>query len=149
MNAASVRRAAPGDLEVLVALCADHAAFERAPFEPGGKVAALGAALFGVRPKLRAWVGCVDTQVVAYASATEEFSTWDAAAFLHMDCLFVRPEHRNRGLGAALLRAVLDYARAEGLREVHGQTPAWNSDAVRFYQRHGATHQSKLRFRLP
>jgi GNAT superfamily N-acetyltransferase len=144
-----VRLAQPGDLSDLVALCSDHARFERASHEVDGKEAALQTALFGDRPRLTAWVAIVQGKTVGFATATEDFSTWAAAPFLHMDCLFVREAHRGGGLGAALLHAVAGYARDRGLGELQWQTPAWNLDAGRFYQRHGAIAAPKLRFRLP
>jgi GNAT superfamily N-acetyltransferase len=143
-----IRRAEPGDVTTLVALCAEHAAFERAAYDPDGKEARLAAALFGEAPRLWAWVAVSDDGVVGYASATEDFSTWNAVPFLSMDCLFVQPGHRNGGLGAELLGAILQFARARGLAEVQWQTPAWNADASRFYRRHGGIAQDKARFSL-
>jgi GNAT superfamily N-acetyltransferase len=149
MTAHTVRVAEPDDVETLVALCGEHACFERARYESEGKPARLRDALFVASPRVRAWIAIVHEQTVGYATATEEFSTWAAASFLHMDCLFVRPGHRNSGLGAALLSAVVQYARAHGLHEVQWQTPAWNADACRFYQRHGAIAHQRVRFCLP
>ena len=83
-----------------------------------------------------------------YATATVDFSTWRAAPYLHMDCLFVRAEYRGRGMGALLLHAVLDHARAHRLGEVQWQTPSWNVDAQRFYGRHRAGSSSKTRYTL-
>ena len=147
-TAHTVRLAEPDDVETLLQLCAEHAAFEHAPCEADGKPAKLTAALFGAIPKVRAWVAILRDQMVGYATATEDFSTWLAAPFLHMDCLFVRPAHRNSGIGAVLLSTVVQYAKDRGLGEVQWQTPVWNTDAVRFYLRHGASAQQKVRFRL-
>jgi GNAT superfamily N-acetyltransferase len=144
----SVRPAGPNDIEALVELCGEHACFERARHGLEGKEDRLTEALFGESPRLKAWVAMVCGQAVGYATATEEFSTWAAASFLHLDCLFVRPNHRNGGVGAALLNAVVQYARDRNLREVQWQTPAWNVDACRFYRRHGAIAHHKVRFSL-
>jgi GNAT superfamily N-acetyltransferase len=146
MRAFVVRLAEPSDVETLVQLCAEHAAFERAPYEAEGKSVGLRAALFAASPRLQAWVATVGNEVIGYATATEEFSTWNAAPFIHMDCLFVRSGHRNSGIGAALLIAVTHHARERGLTQVQWQTPAWNTDACRFYQRHGATARTTTRF---
>lgn len=93
----------PEDIDSLVDLCGEHALFERAPFDANGKAARMMDALFGKSSKLTAWVGTVDGNIVGYASATEEFSTWSAASYLYMDCLFVRALYRNGGPGGALL----------------------------------------------
>jgi GNAT superfamily N-acetyltransferase len=145
----AIRPAEHRDLNTLVALCVEHAAFERAAYSPEGKRARLGAAMFGAAPRLRAWVALHESQVIGYATATEDYSTWAAAHFLHMDCLFVRPAHRSAGCGTALLHTVVAYARARGLCEVQWQTPAWNTAAQRFYRCHGAVPGDKVRFALP
>jgi GNAT superfamily N-acetyltransferase len=144
-----VRLAVPDDIEALVRLCGEHTRFERACYDVEGKELGLTDVLFGGGPKLMAWVAIVHGQAVGYATATEEFSTRAAAAFLHMDCLFVRPGHRNGGLGVALLNVVVQYARDRDLREVQWQMPGWNTDACRFYQRHGGIVHQKVRVLLP
>jgi GNAT superfamily N-acetyltransferase len=50
-----------------------------------------------------------------------------------MDCLFIQSEHRDAGIGAALLASVVQLARKNGHAEVQWQTPSWNADARRFY----------------
>ncbi|MGD8742862.1 MAG: GNAT family N-acetyltransferase [Granulosicoccaceae bacterium] len=52
----------------------------------------------------------------------------------HIGRMAVIPEYRGQGIGSALLRAVLDAARAQGLDRVflHAQT-----SAMEFYSRHG------------
>jgi GNAT superfamily N-acetyltransferase len=148
MTATNIRIVEPSDLDALVALCAEHARFERAHYEAEGKSARLTEALFGPRPRLWAWIAIVDEHAIGYATVSEDFSTWNAAAFMHMDCLFVSPDRRNGGVGAALLNAVLQFARTRGIREVQWQTPDWNTNACRFYERQGAIGYPKVRFCL-
>jgi [ribosomal protein S18]-alanine N-acetyltransferase len=50
--------------------------------------------------------------------------------------LATRPEFRGRGVGGALLRAVIDEARGRGIADLHLEVRAGN-DAVRLYQREG------------
>jgi GNAT superfamily N-acetyltransferase len=145
----AVRCARLDDMEALLALCSEHMSFERARQDIVGMAGRLTAALFDEDPRLKAWIGTVHERPVGYATATEEFSTWSATSFLHMDCLFVRAGYRGSGLGAALLQTVRDYARCQGLQQVQWQTPAWNVDASRFYQRQGAVPHQKVRFCLP
>lgn len=99
-------------------------------------------------PRLHGWFARADGQVLGYATASCEFSTWAARDYLHMDCLYVRESARNRGVGADLLQAVVDRARRLGLAELQWQTPDWNVDAIRFYRRHGAVAKGKQRFVL-
>jgi GNAT superfamily N-acetyltransferase len=143
-----VRRALPADVDAIVELCAEHADFERAIYEPLGKAARLSAALFKPEPRLFAWVALVEGSPVGYATAAPEYSTWGAGEYLHMDCLYVRSRQRRAGIGVALLECVVAQARQHGYGEVQWQTPDWNVDACRFYRRQGASQQLKIRFVL-
>jgi GNAT superfamily N-acetyltransferase len=138
----------PSDLAILVNLCAEHAHYERAAFDPAGKAELLVAALFSNPARLRAWIAWNGDQALGYASASREFSTWSARNYLHLDCLFLREAARGRGIGTALLRTAIGAASAEGLCELQWQTPDWNEPAIRFYRRLGADAKAKLRFTL-
>ncbi|MFF4820575.1 GNAT family N-acetyltransferase [Kitasatospora sp. NPDC001309] len=145
----TIRPATPADLPALARLCADHAAHERAEPVPADLAARLAPALFAARP--RAWCLVVDHggELTGYASFSREFSTWQAADYVHLDCLFVTEAHRGGGWGRALLDAVRDAAAALGAAQLQWQTPAWNTDAIRFYHRTGALSPPKARFSLP
>lgn len=144
-----VRRVVPRDLPRLVELCAEHAAYERATFTPSGQLERLERALFAEAPRLHAWVAEQDDTVIGYATATLDYATWEAAPFAHLDCLYLRPEVRGKGVGARLLAEVITLAKQEGCINVQWQTPPWNTSAIRFYERQGAASFPKRRFTLP
>lgn len=139
-----IRAVTPGDLPRLLVLIGEHAAFERG--QATVQAAQLSCALFDPPARLFGWVAWEGEDLLGYAAASREFSTWRGCEHLHMDCLFVSAEVRNRGLGALLAEAVIGFAMAEGLIEVQWQTPAWNLGAVRFYERLGAVGNEKIRF---
>ena len=143
-----VRPAQIDDVVAIVTLCGEHAQFEHVVYDRTDKATRLHEALFAPMPKLCAWVAVVDGDVVGYATASGQYSTWDAAEHLHMDCLYLRQEHRNSGIGPAMVSLVVEQARELGYREVQWQTPAWNADACRFYRRFGGSGQQKVRFRF-
>ncbi|WP_109124319.1 GNAT family N-acetyltransferase [Dyella sp. C11] len=145
----TIRRAGRADVAALMAICAEHAAFERLPGRHGERADALADALEGSPPALYAWLACVNDAIVGYASATVDFSTLDRARFLHMDCLYVRAAWRNRAVGRALWQHVHAQAMALDCIAVQWQTPAWNDHAARFYRRLGASESAKLRYVLP
>lgn len=144
-----IRRACGDDLDQVVVLCAEHALYERATFDRAGKREALLNAL--ARERLHLWVVASSEGLLGYAAASLEFSMWQAAEYLHLDCLFLRESARRRGLGAQLITAVADHAHSAGITELQWQTPAWNVNARRFYRRLGAHETDKARFhwRLP
>lgn len=129
-------------------MCNEHASFERTD-RCAPDMGRLRAALFSSPARLHGWVA-VDEQgyLVGYATATIDYATWMSREFMHLDCLFVTDRVRSRGVGARLLESVCEYARGTGITEVQWQTPDWNVDAQRFYQRVGATPKPKMRFTL-
>ena len=146
LSPAGVRRAGADDAVQLAALCRAHADFERLDFDGHDHAQRLATALS--RGNLHAWLAWDGTLAVGYASASAVFSTLQAAHYLHMDCLYLVPEWRGQGLGAALLQAVCEHARALGCQQLQWQTPDWNHAAIRFYHRLGAHNLPKQRFSL-
>jgi len=148
LSACVVRRVSRQDLAALVVMCGEHARYERATLVAAGMAERLARALFAPSPRLHAWVAEAHGELLGYATATVEFSTWQAREFLHMDCLFVREGRRGDGVGVSLLAAVIAAARHTGCAEIQWQTPDWNADAARFYRRAGASEKPKRRFFL-
>jgi GNAT superfamily N-acetyltransferase len=142
-----IRMAEAADVEAICALCAEHAAYERAVVDRTGLAARLREALFGAHP--RAWCAVADDSrtLAGYATWSREFSTWHGREYVHLDCLYVVAALRNRGIGAQLLHLAGDAAAASGCPFVEWQTPEWNAGAIRFYERHGAAGSRKVRFR--
>ncbi len=143
-----IRWARLEDMRGLVRLCAEHAEYERSHFDPAGKEEALAQMLFGTGARLRCLVAEADGQMLGYASFSVEVSTWDADRYMHMDCLFLRPEARNKGLGRALMRRIAQEALASGVKRMQWQTPSFNVDAIRFYDRLGPEKKEKFRMFL-
>jgi GNAT superfamily N-acetyltransferase len=141
-----IRAVKPGDIEDVVRLCAEHAVYEKAQFSPEGKADRLRSALFAGVPRLWCFVAEAGGSIVGYATCTRDFSTWKAADYLYMDCLFIDPEYRNAGLGTEMMRVIARRAGALGCATLEWQTPAWNASALRFYERLGARASDKLRF---
>ena len=136
------------ELDRLVELCAEHAAYERAPYHPDGKREALAEYLFGPAPRAHCLVAEASSELAGYGTWSREFSTWGAAEYLHLDCLYFRPAWRGQGLGARMLGELKEICQAQALSHLEWQSPAWNEAALRFYRREGATGSEKVRFRL-
>ncbi|MDQ0994728.1 GNAT family N-acetyltransferase [Streptomyces sp. V3I7] len=144
----TVRPAILADLPTVARLCAAHAAFERAAPVPADLAARLESALFSTHPRAWCFVADLREELIGYATCSLEFSTWQAADYLHLDCLFITEPHRGEGWGRLLLDAVKRTAEAFGAAQVQWQTPDWNADAIRFYNRAGAQASPKVRFSL-
>ena len=149
MMTATIRPAEPADIQEIIKLCAEHAEYEKANYSLEGKAEKLSAFLFAApQPRLFCLIAETLHGIVGYATYMQEFSTWDAGLFIHLDCLFVRPEARSAGLGEKLIRAIVEHARELGCEQIQWQTPEWNERAIKFYHRIGATSKPKLRMYL-
>lgn len=91
-SAVVIRSALPDDLSELIRLCAAHAAYEQATYDPAGKAERLGALLFTTSPRLFCVVAEHAGDLIGYATWSQEVSTWDAWLYAHMDCLYLDPQ---------------------------------------------------------
>lgn len=106
-----IRDCEPKDLGMLIQLCAKHAIYEKAHFDAEGKEDALANVLFLDEPPLKCWMVQVDGSAVGYATYTFDYSTWDAAYFLYLDCLYLDEEYRGNGIGEDILKRLKDVAK--------------------------------------
>ncbi|GAL85822.1 GCN5 family acetyltransferase [Sporocytophaga myxococcoides] len=136
------------DLPVLIELCAKHAAHEKAVYDAKDKERLLKVALFGDNPQLHCLVVEADENVVGYASFTFDYSTWSAASFLHLDCLYLDECYRGYGIGEAMILRIKEIAKANGCINVQWQTPVFNEKAIKFYKRIGGQSKDKVRFTM-
>ena len=141
-----IRPVEEDDLPCLVDLCREHAAYEEAAFLENGQAERLKLALFAAVPQVECLVVVWESEFLGYASFMPQFSTWDAAHYLHLDCLFLRPHARNLGIGRELMGRIQAIARERNYSHIQWQTPVFNADAIRFYECLGAVSKAKQRF---
>ena len=141
-----IRWCTRADLPSIIGLCAEHAAFERASYDPTGKLVKLERAIFADPPRLYCRVVEVDSEVIGYATYTFDFSTWDASVFLYLDCLYLKSKFRGEGIGEEIMRTIITIAQESTCVNVQWQTPEFNVRAMKFYRRIGGVGQRKMRF---
>jgi GNAT superfamily N-acetyltransferase len=141
-----VRPIEPGDLDALLDLCREHAAYEKADFHDNGQIERWRSALFRAEPALYGWMATDGDEYAGFMTATIDFSTWNAEPFVYMDCLYLREAYRGRGLGRAFLDRLRECAIAHGCGWAEWQTPPHNELGIGFYRRMGASAKAKVRF---
>lgn len=134
-----LRPAEPADVPAIVGLIGELAAFEALTHLLQVTPERLHPHLFGDRPVAECLVGEVDGQVVAFALYFTSFSTFLAQPGLYLEDLYVQPPHRGGGLGRALLERLGRLAVERGCGRFEWSVLDWNENAIRFYQRMGAT----------
>lgn len=139
-----VRTALPADVAQLLDLIRQHATFEQATTHVSEDEIAL--VLNAQEPPTRLLVAEESGELIGYAALTFDYALWSASRFVHLDCLFVCANARGRGVGKLLFDHACRMADESGVQRIEWQTPAWNTDAIRFYEREGGIGQIKMRF---
>ena len=135
----SLRAAEPRDVPAIVGLIRELAEFERLTHLVQVTPETLHPHLFGARPVVEAQVAEVQGEVVAFALYFTNFSTFLSRPGLYLEDLYVRPAHRGLGLGRALLQRLGRLAVERGYGRFEWSVLDWNENAIRFYERMGAT----------
>lgn len=133
----SIRPALAADAPVLSALIHELAEFEHLPVRV--TEADLLRDGFCESPKFRALVAEWDGQPAAYALFFDYYSTFEGRGGLFLEDIYVRDRYRGRGIGKALLARVASLARQQNCFGVRWQVLDWNTSAIEFYKRLGAT----------
>jgi ribosomal protein S18 acetylase RimI-like enzyme len=76
---------------------------------------------------------------VGFALFFHNFSTWQARRGLYLEDLFVKPDHRGRGIGKALMVELARIAEERGCSRIDWMVLDWNRPAIDFYRAVGAT----------
>jgi len=142
----NIRFALPKDLPRVVELCQAHAAYEQAVYDATNKAQQLSDSFFEYPPAAYCLVVEHHQQIVGYATFMKQFSTWDAAHYLYLDCLYFEPSARGLGLGRQVMDIIWAFAKAENCNRIEWQTPDFNESAIGFYKKIGATSKTKERF---
>lgn len=139
-----VRKALVTDAGQLLELIRQHAAFERTTASV--TEANLVAILDAHKPPTHLLVAEDEKSLIGYAALTFDYALWTACRFAHVDCLFVCEIARGQGIGKRLFERACRLAGESGAVRIEWQTPVWNLDAIRFYEREGGIGQPKIRF---
>lgn len=143
-----IRSAQKNDLNKLVDLLAQHAAYEKSEFDPVGKGKQLEQAIFKEK-KLSCLVAEYENEVIGYATHMLQYSTWEASEYIYLDCLYFEESARGFGLGERMMNFVAKEARSLSIDLIQWQTPSFNLGAIKFYERIGAKSLDKYRFFWP
>jgi len=135
----SLRPAELRDVAPIVQLIRELAEFERLTHLLQVTPEKLRPHLFGEAPVVEAMVAEVQGRVVAFALYFTNFSTFLAQPGLYLEDLYVQPDQRGCGIGEALLTRLAALAVERGYGRFEWSVLDWNANAIRFYERMGAT----------
>jgi GNAT superfamily N-acetyltransferase len=126
------------DVPIILALVRDLAEYEREPHAVVATVENLLRDGFGAVPRFNVLLASWNGEAIGFALYFFAYSTWRGTPTLYLEDLFVRPSHRKRGAGVALMKALAREAVRIGCDRFDWQVLDWNESAIRFYESLGA-----------
>lgn len=131
------RNASPEDIDTILMLIRELAAFERLSDQVTVDAAVLEEWLFR-KNAAEVILAETDGKAVAYALFFTSFSTFLGKAGLYLEDLFVLSEYRKQGIGKSLFLHLINLAKTRGYGRMEWACLDWNEMALAFYRKLGA-----------
>jgi GNAT superfamily N-acetyltransferase len=138
MTAFSIRAAAKGDEDAIVALLKELAEYEKIADRFKLTEAAVECDMIGPQACCSceiAWFGAEPVGVMTWYAI---YSSFASARGLFLEDLYLRPGYRGRGFGKAMLAHLARRAASEGARYIDWFVLDWNRRSIAFYESLGA-----------
>ena len=134
----TIRRARPGEAGLVLSFIRELAEYEQLSHEVEATEADIADALFADRPQLYCAIAEWNAEPVGFAVWFANFSTFSGRHGIYLEDLYVRPSHRGRGLGKALLVYLARECVENGWSRLQWAVLDWNAPAIAFYKAQGA-----------
>ena len=134
----TIRKARPEDMSAVIELIQELAEFEKEPEAVIITAEDLKRDGFGENPSFTCFVAEAAGKIEGMALCYFRYSTWKGKT-VHLEDLVVRENMRGKGLGNALYKRVIQFAKEEGVKRTEWVVLDWNTHARDFYSRSGAT----------
>ena len=132
-----IRKARASDCAAMMLLIRALAIYEKAEQEVTVDLAHFTACGFGEKPVWWAFVAESEGQVIGMALYYLRYSTWKGAQ-MYLEDIVVQQEHRGKGIGSALMQALIQEGRERNFSAICWQVLDWNQSAIEFYKKLGA-----------
>ena len=136
--AVAIRPVRPGEVGLVLSLVRELAVYERLLDAVDASEAMIDAALFAHEPRVFCEIAEWDGEPVGFALWFPSFSSFRGRHGIYLEDIFVRPSHRRRGIGRALLRHLARRCVAEGWTRFEWAVLDWNAPSIAFYRSLGA-----------
>ena len=133
-----IEKATADDVGEILAMIRGLAEYERLADRVVATEAGLRESLFGPNPAAEVVFAKVGAQNVGFALFFHNYSTFLGQRGLYLEDLFVKPEHRGRGCGRALLSHLASLALERRCGRLEWSVLDWNAPAIAFYESLGA-----------
>lgn len=133
-----IRKAREEDMASVLELIKELAVYEKEPEAVIVTVADLIRDGFGEDPLFYCYVAVEDGSTVGMALYYYRYSTWKGRT-LHLEDLVVKESERGSGIGFALYSEIIKIAHQENVQRMEWNVLDWNTPAIDFYEKSGAT----------
>jgi GNAT superfamily N-acetyltransferase len=134
----SIRPAVEADAALIFGFIRELARYERLLDAMVSTEAEIAAELFGPNPRAFCDIAEWDGAPAGFALWFYNYSTFRGRCGIYLEDLFVRPEHRGKGTGKALLRHLARRCADQGLARLEWAVLDWNAPSIAFYEGLGA-----------
>lgn len=139
----TIRSATAEDAALILQFIIELAEYEKARDAVLADEEQIRRSMFGPDAKVRALICEEAGQPIGFAVYFYNYSTWLGRNGIYLEDVFVRPGHRRKGAGRALLKHIAGIAVAEGCGRFEWSVLDWNQPAINFYESIGAKPQSE------
>ncbi len=133
-----IRQATIYDSTAILTLIQELADYEKEPESVKLNVAAIERDGFGQSPLFQCLVAEFENQVIGMALYYSRYSTWKGPTF-HLEDLIVTEAYKGQGVGTQLYSEFIKIAHQNGVERVEWNVLDWNTPAIEFYKKSGAT----------
>lgn len=130
----TIRPGKPADVSAALGLVRELAKYEKEPHAVLVSEAEMLDCGFGPNKLFDFFVAELDNNIVGLALFFEHYSTWTGRC-IHLEDLYVQPQHRRLGIGKQLMDAVIATAHKRNVRRMQWQVLDWNEPAINFYKK--------------
>ena len=133
----TIRPATEDDVQLVFDLICELATYEKLRDEVVGTPEILRTSLFD-RGDAEALIVESEGEPVGYAIFYTTFSTFECRSGIWLEDIYVRPEHRQGGIGLRVMRHLARLAVERGHVRLEWCALEWNEPALDFYAKLGA-----------
>lgn len=133
-----IRKGIPEDMPQVLALIKELAIFEKEPNAVVVTVEDLVRDGFSENSLFYTFVAEVQNEIIGVALYYYRFSTWKGKT-IHLEDLIVKETNRGTGAGFALYTEIIKQGKKDNVRRIEWNVLDWNTPAIEFYKKSGAT----------
>ena len=134
----TLRFAETKDVPIILEFIKELAEYEKLSHEVVATEEKLNKSLFGARPLAEVIIADYLTKPVGFSLFFHNFSTFLGQPGIYIEDIYIKPDHRGRGIGKTILVYLAKLAIERGCGRIEWSVLDWNINALNFYNELGA-----------